>query len=139
MHIEAPPELVFAYLTTPERMVAWMGERADLEPVPGGRFQVDIRGNPFRGQYLEVDPPHRLVVSWGLAGSDEFPPGSSQVEFVLAPTNSGTELKLVHRNLPESHAQTHGLGWTHYLARLEQAAAGTTPGPDAGFGPERSI
>src|SRR5579859_7475394 len=110
--IEAPPELVFAYLTEPERMVAWMGERADLNPVKGGRFAVDIRGTPFRGEYLEVEPPHRLVVSWGLAGSEQFPPGASQVEFVLSPTNSGTSLTLIHRNLPESHARTHGLGWT---------------------------
>jgi uncharacterized protein YndB with AHSA1/START domain len=133
IHIEAPPEIVFAYLTRPERMVAWMGERATLEPVRGGRFEVDIRGNPFRGQYLEVEPPHRLVVSWGLAGSDDFPPGSSRVEFVLSPTSGGTNLKLVHSDLPETRATTHGLGWTHYLGRLQQAASGAELGPDAGF------
>ena len=131
--IEAPPELVFAYLTTPERMLTWMGERAHLEPVSGGRFEVDIRGNPFRGQFLEVEPPHRLVLSWGLAGSDDFPPGSSRVEFVLSPTSNGTNLRLVHSHLPETHARTHGLGWTHYLTRLQRAASGAEPGPDAGF------
>ena len=58
-------------------MVTWMGERADLEPVAGGRFAVDINGVPFRGEYLEVDPPHRVVVSWGMADSADLPPGSS--------------------------------------------------------------
>src|SRR5579864_4634217 len=74
--IAAPPEVVFAHLITPERMITWMGERAELEARPGGMFAVDVTGNPFRGEYLEVQPPHRVVVSWGLAGSDSFPPGS---------------------------------------------------------------
>lgn len=138
INIDAPPEIVFAYLVKPDRMVAWMGERADLEPVPGGRFAVDISGYPFRGEYLELEPPHRVVVSWGLAGSDDFPPGSSRVEFILSPTSGGTSLKVVHTDLPDTHARTHGLGWTHYLARLEQAAVGTEPGIDAGFARERS-
>ncbi|TMF00647.1 MAG: SRPBCC domain-containing protein, partial [Chloroflexi bacterium] len=45
--IEAPPEVVFAHLVDAERMVAWMGERADLQPRPGGSFAVDINGVPF--------------------------------------------------------------------------------------------
>ena len=131
--IEAPPEVVFSYLVTPQRMVTWMGELADLEPVPGGRFAVDIGGVPFRGEYVELDAPRCVVVSWGLAGSDEFPPASSRVEFVLEPTSRGTTLHLVHSGLPESHAATHGLGWGHYLARLHAAAGGLPVGPDPGF------
>jgi uncharacterized protein YndB with AHSA1/START domain len=131
--IEAPPELVFKHLITPERMLTWMGERAELEPSPGGRFAVDVGGVPFRGEYLEVDEPRRVVVSWGMAGNDAFPPGTSRVEFTLQPTPQGTTLHLVHTGLPETHASTHGLGWAHYLARLQQAAAGNPPGRDGGF------
>ncbi len=131
--IAAPMEVVFAHLTTPERMVAWMGERADLQPEPGGRFAVDIQGIAFRGEYLEVEPPHRVVVSWGLAGSDDFPPGSSRVEFTLSATPGGTTLSVLHTGLPDSHARTHGLGWEHYLARLARAARGELPGRDPGF------
>jgi uncharacterized protein YndB with AHSA1/START domain len=129
--IEAPPEIVFAHLVTAERMVTWMGDRADLEPVPGGGFAVDINGVPFRGQYLEIDPPRRVVVSWGMAGSDDLPPGSSRVEFTLTGTPSGTTVKLVHSGLPETRAQTHGAGWRHYLRRLQRAALGQDPGPDS--------
>lgn len=46
-------------------MVSWMGERADLQPTAGGAFAVDVNGVPFRGHYLEVDPPRRVVISWG--------------------------------------------------------------------------
>lgn len=131
--IEAPPEVVFAHLVTPERMVTWMGERADLEPLPGGRFAVDIGGVPFRGEYLEVEEPRRVVVSWGLAGSDDFPPGTSRVQFTLEPTSQGTTLHLLHTGLPDAYSVTHGRGWDHYLGRLRQASLGEAPGLDPGF------
>jgi uncharacterized protein YndB with AHSA1/START domain len=131
--IDAPPEVVFAHLVTPERMITWLGERADLEPLPGGRFAVDIGGVAFRGEYVEIDAPRCVVVAWGLAGSDEFPPGSSRVEFVLEPTARGTTLHLAHSGLPETHANTHALGWKHYLTRLQAAASGMPAGADPGF------
>jgi uncharacterized protein YndB with AHSA1/START domain len=128
--IQAPPEVVFAHLVTPERMVSWMGEHAELEPLPGGRFEVDISGTLVRGEYLEMDPPHRLLLSWGLAGRADLPPGSSHVEFTLTPNAGGTTLRLVHSGLPETAAKTHSIGWGHYLARLQLSASGTNPGPD---------
>ena len=130
IEIEAPPEVVFAYLVTPERMVRWMGQHAALRPVPGGGFAVDINGTLVRGQYLEVDPPHRVVVSWGMAGSDDLPPGSSRVEFRLSATEAGTRLDLVHTGLPETRGVTHAAGWAHYLGRLRVAAGGAVPGTD---------
>jgi uncharacterized protein YndB with AHSA1/START domain len=120
--IDAPPEVVFAHLVTAEGMVAWMGERAELEPVPGGGFAVDVDGAPIRGRYLEVDPPRRVVFSWGVPGRPDLPPGSSRVEFTLIATRAGTRLELVHRDLPEPEAPKHAAGWTRYLGRLRAAA-----------------
>ena len=77
-----------------------------------------------------VDPPHRVVVSWGMAGSADLPPGSSRVEFTLTATPSGTALSLNHTGLPETRAQTHGIGWQHYLRRLHTSAGGGDPGTD---------
>jgi uncharacterized protein YndB with AHSA1/START domain len=128
--IEAPPEVVFQHLVTAERMVSWMGQHAQLRPIPGGQFSVDINGYLVRGEYLEVDPPHRVVVSWGMAGTEELPPGSSRVEFTLTPTATGTTLSLSHTGLPDTHARTHAAGWANYLARLRTAARGIDPGPD---------
>jgi uncharacterized protein YndB with AHSA1/START domain len=128
--IEAPADVVFEHLTTAEGMVAWMGQHAELEPVPGGQFCVDISGTPIRGSYAEVDPPHRLVVTWGVAGSDEFPAGSSRVEFTLTPTADGTHLHLVHTDLPEPKRDGYAAGWASYLDRLRTAARGADPGPD---------
>jgi len=128
--LNAPVQEVFRHLTEPAAMIRWMGQHATLEPAPGGAFEVDINGVPVRGRYLEVDPPRRVVVSWGVAGSTGMPPGATRVEFTLSPTEAGTRLRLVHRNLPPDQAAMHGTGWDHFLARLSLAAAGTDPGRD---------
>jgi uncharacterized protein YndB with AHSA1/START domain len=130
MDLNAPVQEVFRHLTDPAAMVRWMGQHANLNPAPGGAFEVDINGVPVRGRYLEVDPPRRVVVSWGVAGSTGLPPGATEVEFTLTPTAAGTRLRLVHRNLPPDQAARHGTGWQHFLGRLSQCAAGADPGPD---------
>ncbi|TVZ06772.1 SRPBCC domain-containing protein [Trebonia kvetii] len=128
--LPAPPEEVFRHLTDPAAMIRWMGQHATLEPVPGGAFEVDINGVPVRGRYLEVDPPRRVLVSWGVAGNGDMPPGATEVEFTLTPIAAGTRLRLVHRGLSETQAEMHATGWQHFLARLTHAAAGDDPGPD---------
>jgi uncharacterized protein YndB with AHSA1/START domain len=128
--LDAPIEEVFRHLTDPAAMIRWMGQHATLEPAPGGAFEVDINGVPVRGHYLEIEPPRRVVVSWGVAGSTDLPPGATQVEFTLTPTTAGTRLRLIHRNLPEDQAPMHATGWQHFLGRLISAAAGDEPGPD---------
>jgi uncharacterized protein YndB with AHSA1/START domain len=120
--LNAPVQEVFRHLTEPAAMIRWMGQHATLEPAPGGAFEVDINGVPVRGRYLEVDPPRRVVVSWGVAGSTGMPPGAPRVEFTLSPTEGGTRLRLVHRNLPPDEMEMHSAGWGYFLSRLSQAA-----------------
>jgi uncharacterized protein YndB with AHSA1/START domain len=98
--------------------------------VPGGAFEIDINGVPVRGHYLEIDPPRRVLVSWGVAGNSGMPPGATEVEFTLTSVPDGTRLRLVHRGLPPGQEQVHAAGWQHFLARLTRAAAGIDPGPD---------
>jgi uncharacterized protein YndB with AHSA1/START domain len=131
--IQAAPEQVFEYFTQPEAIVRWMGDYALLEAQPGGRFAIDIRGTPVRGRYLELEPPHRLVISWGYAGSERLPPGASTLEVRLVAEPGGTRVELEHRDLPDAEAAPHASGWTHYLARLQTAAAGGDAGPDPGM------
>jgi len=128
--LPAPVEEVFRHLTDPAAMIRWMGQHATLHPAPGGVFELDINGVPVRGRYLEISPPHRVVVTWGVAGSTDLPPGATQVEFTLTPTSTGTHLHLIHRNLPASQAPLHAAGWAHFLDRLATATAGTDSGPD---------
>ena len=120
--IDAPPEVVFAHLVTPEGMVAWLGQHAEVDPAPGGTLAVDISGTPVRGEYVEVDPPRTVVVTWGVAGNEVLPAGSSRVEFRLTPTAGGTRLDLTHAGLPEIEQARHAEGWAACLAQLAGAA-----------------
>jgi uncharacterized protein YndB with AHSA1/START domain len=128
--IPAPPEAVYPYLTRPEAIMSWMGDYAVLDAIPGGVFHLDINGVPVRGRYRELDPPHRLLISRGHAGSNRLPPGSSTVEITLIATPDGTRLTVEHRDLPPDEAAQHAVGWPHFLARLTAAAIGRDPGPD---------
>ena len=131
--INAPPDRIYEYFTRPEAILPWMGEHAVLEPEPGGRFELDVRGAPVRGRYLELDPPHRLLISWGYAESDQLPPETSTVEVRLVAEPGGTRVTLEHRDLPDHQIDGHRTGWAHYLARLYTAAGDRDPGPDPGM------
>jgi uncharacterized protein YndB with AHSA1/START domain len=134
LRVEAEPQVVFSFFTDPEKMIRWMGIAATLDPRPGGVFQVKGPGDQlFEGEYLEVDPPSRIVLSWGYASFPEpnpLPPGSSTVEVNFVPDGEATIVRLSHR-VPSELADFHSMGWEHYLNRLSIAAAGTDPGPDA--------
>jgi uncharacterized protein YndB with AHSA1/START domain len=122
IHVEASPDRVFEHFTRPDALMLWMGEHAVLDPHPGGEFSLDIRGVPVRGQYLEVDPPHRLLISWGHAGSDHLPHGASLLEVRFQPTEDGTIVTIRHSGLPEPEATGHRHGWAYFLDLLATAA-----------------
>lgn len=128
--IDAPPSVVYPYLTDARSMMRWMGNYVVLDARPGGEFTADINGIPVRGQFVELEPPRRVVFTWGHAGSELLPPGSSTVEIRLEPVNGGTKVRLEHRDLPDDQTDLHAMGWAHYLPRLVEAGAGRDPGSD---------
>ena len=132
--IAASPEAVWEFLVDPDKATRWMGQSASFEPRPGGLYRVEvIPGNTAAGEFVELDPPRRLVFTWGWepGGSGKVPVGTSTVEIELLPTDEGTMLRFTHRGLPdEEAAQSHGHGWDHYLERLVIAAGGGDAGPD---------
>ncbi len=131
VRIAAKPETIFEFLTDPDKMVRWKGKIAQLDPRVGGAYRVDINGRDIAsGTYVEIDPPNRVVFTWGWEGQEGVPPGSSTVEITLTPDGEETVLRLVHRGLPEGAGAGHAEGWEHFLPRLAVAAAGDDPGPD---------
>src|SRR5271163_179724 len=97
--IAAPPAIVFAFLTDPQKILSWMGMEADTEPHPGGLYLVKGIGNSdrtARGAFREVVPVHRLAYSFGWDGDDEVPPGSGLVEIDLVDRDGGTLLRMTH-------------------------------------------
>jgi uncharacterized protein YndB with AHSA1/START domain len=130
--VDAPPETVFSYFTDPEKYRRWMGREAELDPRPGGLYRVKVSDlGAVSGRYVEVDPPRRVIFTWGWEGNDEVPPGSSTVEVTLEADGDATIVRLRHTGLPGDESRAlHGQGWTHYLSRLSVAGAGGEAGPD---------
>jgi uncharacterized protein YndB with AHSA1/START domain len=135
VEIAASPETVWQFLVDPDKAHLWWGRSITLDPRPGGALRIEVTPRSIAaGEIVEIDPPRRLVYTWGweVGGGAEFvPPGSSTVEIDLEPAGEGTNLRLVHRGLPnEDAAAAHAQGWEHYLGRLVFAATGGDPGPD---------
>jgi uncharacterized protein YndB with AHSA1/START domain len=132
LHVAAQPEIVFPYFTDPARYVQWMGNDATLEPVPGGSYRVRMRdGVEAAGEFVEVDPPRRVVFTWGWTRDNAVPPGTTRVVITLQAENGGTRVVLRHYNLPdEGQRDHHRKGWEIYLGRLGLRIRGEDPGPD---------
>ena len=135
VRIEARPEIVFELLTDSEQYARWKGRKASLDPRPGGQFRAEINDQAVAvGEYVELDPPRRVVFTWGWEGHPLVPPGSSTVEITLTPDGDGTLLRLLHRGLPAGEVEQHTHGWDLYLSRLVEVGAGKDPGPDPNSG-----
>ncbi len=128
--IDAPPTVVFEFLTEPELLLRWLGISAEMDPQPGGIFRVDITGGDVaRGAYLDVVPDKRVSFTWGWEDNDGVPPGSSTVTIELTATAEGTDLVLTHVGLPEDAVAGHRRGWVYFTDRLTIAATGRTNPP----------
>jgi uncharacterized protein YndB with AHSA1/START domain len=132
VHIAARPETVFPYFTDPARYVQWMGNHVTLDPVPGGSYRVRMRdGVEVAGEFVEVEPPHRLVFTWGWTHEHAVAPGTTRVVVTLSAEDGGTRVVLRHHDLPDDEQRRHHrTGWDLYLARLDTVARGGDPGPD---------
>lgn len=129
--IKAAPATVFSFFTDSDRYSRWMGTTATLDARPGGIYEVHTpQGFVARGEYVEVDPPSRIVFTFGWEGRTEIPPGSTRVEVTLQAVEDHTLVRLTHRDLPDVEVALHREGWTRYLDRLVVAGSGGNPGPD---------
>jgi uncharacterized protein YndB with AHSA1/START domain len=144
--IAARPSIVFEAVTTAEGVAAWFGPddlpviRAEMDARVGGTFRVrfrtlDGREHEACGEFLEVVPPRRIVMSWRWAFGGELDERdrTSRVEIELRPIGAGTELTFTHADLgSEASAKGHAEGWTGALDKLvrrfENAGATTELG-----------
>jgi uncharacterized protein YndB with AHSA1/START domain len=132
IYIDAPPSVVFQFLTDPQKMLSWMGIRAEIDPQSDGIYRVDTNGRDvIRGEYLEVVKDSRVVFTWGFEGGGyNVQAGSSRVEIDLTREGKGTRLRLTHRELPPPARDRHDSGWSHYLGRLKTVCEGGQVGRD---------
>jgi uncharacterized protein YndB with AHSA1/START domain len=137
--VKGSPDTAFEYFVDPEKHRRWQGVEVELDPRPGGVYAVALAPQVWiRGEYLAVERPHRLLLSWGVESSiglppvlEGVPPGASTVEISFLPDGDGTIIRVRHTGLPREEAQwAYGFGWNSYLPRLVAVLEGGDAGED---------
>jgi uncharacterized protein YndB with AHSA1/START domain len=132
--IAARPAIVFDALTTPDGIACWWGPDAgpvllaETDVRVGGHFRVRFRmldgsEHESAGEYLEVEKPARLVMTWRwTSGGEPIEAGEeSRVEVHLRPIETGTELTFTHSRLQtDASRDSHAEGWTGAFDKLER-------------------
>ena len=147
LFIAAPPERVFQAITDPNQMPLWWGQpnmyrvtecTADLRP--GGRWSstgVGVDGKSFvvAGEYIEIDPPRLIVLTWEPSFAAH--PIKTVLRWELEPhtvhglqhkgpqkVGTGTLVKIHHSGFaghPET-CKNHTQGWTMVLGWMQAFA-----------------
>jgi uncharacterized protein YndB with AHSA1/START domain len=93
----------------------------------GGRWRASgvVRGQPYvlEGEFVEVDPPTRLVHTWQRVGAPGAP---TTVSYHLERLDGGTRITLRHEGFASNEACSGACaGWETSLERLAEHLAGT--------------
>lgn len=115
--IHARPATVFGYFSDSARWAAWWGQGSTISPQPGGAVTIRYpNGVEVTGTVLEIDPPSRIVFTYGYTSGAPIAPGESRVTITLAPVAAGTRLSLVHEFADASVRDQHEQGWRYQLS-----------------------
>ena len=122
--IQASPETVFRFFQDSERWAKWWGPGSTIEAEPGGKLYIRHPGNvESAGTVLEVQPPKRIVFTYGFVSGDPIPAGSSRVTIELNEQRGATRLVVTH-DLPEAKVRDeHVQGWRFQLSLFANAVA----------------
>lgn len=124
--LATPPEHAFQAFLSPERLAEWWWShipdtRYEVDGRVGGTYQFrsDSAGIGARGEYLELEEPHLIVITWNWMNN-----GRSEVEesvrIDLTANEGGTLIKVTHLvdDVVEEGFDSMRDGWTDVLDRL---------------------
>jgi uncharacterized protein YndB with AHSA1/START domain len=126
VELGAPPQKVWAALTTAEGLAAWFGNEATIDLRPGGSAQMKWTDGPTANMRVErVEEPAVFGFTWHIYGLPDDDPRRTYVEFTLEPAGAGTRLTVVESGFAQLSGDAHGKaydgntgGWTSELAEL---------------------
>jgi uncharacterized protein YndB with AHSA1/START domain/ketosteroid isomerase-like protein len=129
--IAARPEIVFDALIQPEGLKMWIGPDdgpvliAESDARVGGKFKLrfqmlDGSEHEATGEYLEVDRPRKLAMTWAWQNHEDRT--VSRIDVSLRSIATGTELTFTHSQLPnDKERDGHREGWNGALDKLVRA------------------
>lgn len=122
--IQAAPETVFRFFQDSALWARWWGPGSTIDPRPGGKVHIrHPNGIETLGEVLEIEPPERIVFTYGFASGNPIPPGASRVTIRLAPDPAGTRLELRHEFEEAGVRDHHVQGWRFQLSLFANAVA----------------
>jgi uncharacterized protein YndB with AHSA1/START domain len=128
----APREKVFRAWTNPEALKTWWcpsgwtPAEIEIDLSVAGKYRIGMRRGgsdtcvSVYGRFLEVQMPERLVYTWRWENAfHDMPETRVTVQFVE--NGSGTEVVLIHENLPEvGVCLRHRAAWIAAWNRMEE-------------------
>ena len=128
VELAAVPDRVFQALASRDVVDWWVNPgvfdtrewAGDVRVGRRWRASGVARGAPYalEGEFLEVDPPRKLVQTWHIAGAPGTP---STVTYLLEPITGGTRLTVHHAGLGAPDQRDNvGAGWRSSLDRLSE-------------------
>jgi uncharacterized protein YndB with AHSA1/START domain/DNA-binding transcriptional ArsR family regulator len=121
-YIRASTAQVWRALTDADLTARYWGHANVSDWQPGSAWEhqrLDGSGADLVGRVLEVEPPHRLVITFGEPPADSST-GPSVVTFLVEPYQDIVRLTVTHENLADPQAlQEISHGWPAVLANLK--------------------
>lgn len=115
---------VFRFFTDSTRWASWWGSGSTIDPRPRGKIHIRYpNGVEAGGEVLAIEPPHRIVFSFGYASGAPLPLGASRVTIALGHDPVGTRLSLRHDFDDAAARDQHVQGWRYQLALFANVAA----------------
>ncbi|XP_075470791.1 activator of 90 kDa heat shock protein ATPase homolog 1 isoform X2 [Ascaphus truei] len=104
------PEELYRVFTRQELVQGFTHAPASLVPEKGGKFQ--LLGGNVSGEFLELEPDKRIVMSWRFKSW----PAEHHASITLTFTDKGgeTELRMEGRGVPQSEEERTKEGWKRY-------------------------
>lgn len=122
--INATREIVFRYFTDTTRWASWWGAGSTIDARPGGALHIRYpEGTEASGEVLEVQPPERIVFTYGYNSGKPIPSGSSRVTIRLEPDLKGTRLLFAHEFSEAAVRDEHVQGWRYQLSVFANVVA----------------
>lgn len=126
----AQPRAVFDAWVVSETASRWLFSTETsvmtcvMDPRPGGAYRIERtevdESYVAVGEYREVNPPHRLVFTFGMP---QFAPGFATVTVEVEPAGAGTRMRLTQDSVPPEHKDAIREGWSAMFDLLERALA----------------
>ena len=96
-------------------------------PRPGEMFHLDLDGTAIDGRYIEVEPPHRMLLRWDRQGTDTATPTPTFIEITLTPTGDDTDVRVQFFGLSAEDAAFYPQLWARHLDRIATPLASAEP------------